>query len=269
MHDDLIHARYGGLVPGSALPVNDTMALMLRHRSVRSYEALRPVPEDLLTALIAAGQSGATSSNMQTASIVVVRDAAMKARLARIATQDFLRDAAVVLCFVADLSRPARIGEMIGSDLFSLPLMSTYVSSTNDCAILGQGIALAAESVGLGTCFIGNLQNDPASVHDLLRLPQQATVVFGLTLGYEVPPLTAVRPRLPQAITVHHEVYSRDGEASGLAQYDEVFLRAERAQGRDTGTWTGRHLTRFADRAYLAGRDRLREVLGRLGFDLR
>lgn len=189
--------RYRGLTIAPDHASTETIDLMLQHRSVRSFAPRRRLPDGMLEMLIAAGQSGATSSNMQTTSVVLVEDQERRTRLSEIATQDFVRDASVILCFVVDLSRPTRIGNLIGTELFALPLLSTYVTAATDCAIFAQGVALAAESSGLGTCFIGNLQNDPIAVANLLQLPERSVVVFGLCLGYEIPPHHRRSPPTP------------------------------------------------------------------------
>ncbi|RWR21433.1 NADPH-dependent oxidoreductase [Sinirhodobacter populi] len=265
---DALDRRYGGLQPAIDLPLTPTIELMLRHRSVRSYQD-RPLAPGALEALIAAGQSAATSSNMQAVSVIAVQDAERRGRLSRAASgQAFVAQAPVVLCFVIDQSRPARIGRAIGADLFALPMLDSFIAGISDCAIFAQTVALAAESMGLGTCFVGNLRNDPEFIAQELNLPPQAFVVFGLCIGYERPPETGIRPRLPQSVVLHHETYSDAGEAEDLARYDAVFSAHETAQGRPAATWTGRHRDRFASTVYLAGRDRLRRILAQLSFPL-
>ncbi|EPX80366.1 putative nitroreductase [Salipiger mucosus DSM 16094] len=260
--------RYGGEAPAGAAAPNPVISVMLRHRSVRSY-AERELPEGLLETLIAAGQSAATSSNMQTVSVVAVRDPATRTALSRAASgQAFVAQALVVLCFVADLSRAARVGEATGADLFALPMLDSFLASCNDCAIFAQNVALAAEAEGLGTCYVGNLRNDPEHIAGLLDLPPGAVALFGLCLGYETGQPTGVRPRLPQAVVLHRERYSTEGEAEALARYDRTFRDHEVAQGRPVGSWTGRHAARLGSRAYLAGREHMRAVLNRLGFPL-
>ena len=64
-------ARYGAGAEPKAGPWNDTLALLLSHRSVRSFES-GPLPDGTLEALVAAAQSAATSSNLQTWSVVAV-----------------------------------------------------------------------------------------------------------------------------------------------------------------------------------------------------
>ncbi|WP_068299880.1 nitroreductase family protein [Pararhodobacter sp. CCB-MM2] len=265
---DPISTRYGGAGPEGLLPLTPVMELMLRHRSVRRYQD-RPLPEGLLEALVACGQSAATSSNMQAVSLVAVTDPARRQRFAKASSgQAFVAEAPVILCFVLDQSRAERVGAATGADLWALPLVDNFIAAATDAAILAQNILLAAQSAGLGGCYIGNLRNDPEFVARELALPPRAMVLFGMALGYEAPPETGIRPRLPQSVVLHREHYSTEGEAEALAAYDTVFAAHELAQGRPKDTWTARHKARYANVEYLDGRINLRAILKRMGFPL-
>ncbi|MFN4101661.1 MAG: nitroreductase family protein [Pararhodobacter sp.] len=263
-----LSARYGGAAPEGPLPLSPVIELMLQHRSVRSYHD-RPLPEGMLEALIAAGQSAATSSNMQAVSVVAVTDPARRRRFSQAASgQAFVAEAPVILCFIADQARATRVGEATGADLWAIPLVDNFLAAACDAAIFAQNVLLAAQSMGLGGCYIGNLRNDPEFIASELALPPRAVVMFGLALGYEKPPLTGIRPRLPQSVVLHREQYSTKGEAEALARYDEAFAAHEVAQGRPRDTWTARHAARYASKAYLDGRINLRAILQRMGFPL-
>jgi nitroreductase len=262
-------ARYGGAAPQAALPTTPVIDLMLRHRSVRNYLD-RPLPDGALESLIAAGQSASTSSNMQAVSVVAVTDPARRTRLSQAASgQAFVAQAPVILCFVADQARATRVGDATGQDLWAIPLVDNFLAAAIDAAIFAQNVILAAQSMGLAGCYIGNLRNDPEFIAQHLALPPKAVVVFGLALGFAAPPVTAIRPRLPQQVVLHRETYSTAGEDRALAAYDQIFEAHEVAQGRPRETWTARHAARFASKSYLDGRINLRAVLERLGFPLK
>lgn len=266
--DQILAARYGGAVPKLTVLPTPVIDLMLRHRSVRSYQD-RALPAGMLETLIAAGQSAATSSNMQAVSVVAVTDPARRLRFSQTASgQAFVAEAPLILCFIADQARAARVGQATKADLWALPLVDNFIAACTDAAIFAQNVLLAAQSMGLAGCYIGNLRNDPELIAAELALPPQAMVVFGMALGYEKPPETGIRPRLPQSVVLHHEQYGTGGEGAALATYDAVFAAHEVAQGRPHDTWTARHAARFASRTYLSGRINLRTILARMGFPL-
>ena len=88
---------------------NDVLETILDHRSVRAFLP-RALPEGTLELLIAASQSASSSSNLQFWSVVAVQESERKSRLAELAgQQQFIRDAPLLLVWLADLSRLGRI----------------------------------------------------------------------------------------------------------------------------------------------------------------
>ncbi len=262
-------ARYGAANAPAPGPWTDAIGLMLAHRSVRAYRP-GPLPEGLLETLLAAGQSASTSSNMQSWSVVAVSDPAQKDRLAALSQdQAYVRECALFLCFVADTSRARRLAAREGLDLPSLAYMETFLTAATDCAFAGQNMVLAAESLGLGCCYIGALRNHPEAVAQELGLPEGAAPVFGLCIGHEDPArVTAVKPRLPQSAVLHHGRYDAE-DAGPVAGYDATLAAHGHGVGRSVKAWAARVHDRLSNPAYLNGRERLREALGALGFPLR
>ncbi len=217
-------ARYGAeAAPPADGPWNPVLASLLRHRSVRAYKP-DPVPAGALATLVAAAQSAATSSNMQTWSVVVVSDPAVKSALARIAGgQKHIEQCPLFLVWLADLSRLARVGETSGQTLEGLPYLETFLVAAMDAAIASQNAIVAAESIGLSTVYIGALRNDVTEVAKLLGLPPGVVGLVGLCVGYEnEAAASGVKPRLPQSVVLHHGRYDASAEAAGRAEYDRA-----------------------------------------------
>src|ERR1700689_2304287 len=78
--ETLLRDRYRQDLP---LPAewNETLDVLLSHRSVRAYLP-GPLPVGTLETLVAAAQSAATSSNLQAWSVIAVEDPARIPRLA-------------------------------------------------------------------------------------------------------------------------------------------------------------------------------------------
>jgi hypothetical protein len=128
---------------------------------------------------------------------------------------------------------------------------------------------VAAESLGLGTVYIGGLRNDPERVARTLHLPPQTFAVFGLCVGWPAEgSITEVKPRLPQAVVLHREVY---GEAptrtTELQDYDQVMrlFYEQHAMGSPEG-WAKHAVGRVETVHALRGRHRLGAILKALGF---
>ncbi|HEY0001596.1 MAG TPA: NADPH-dependent oxidoreductase [Actinoplanes sp.] len=260
-------ARYGD--PAATLGVGtDVLSLQLARRSVRKFGS-RAVTDDELTALIAAAQSAPTSSNLQPWSVVAVRDPERKSRLAGLAgAQSFIDQAPLFLVWVADLSRARRLAGRAGTEVAAADYLETTLIGFVDTALAAQNAVLAAESLGLGSVFVGAIRNHPEQVAAELALPPHAVATFGLAVGAPDPTeRAAVKPRLPQAAVLHHERYDPAADTH-IAAYDET-LSAYNSRFGLAGNWTDRVLARLRGPESMAGRHRLRETLERLGLPSR
>ncbi|WP_424812954.1 nitroreductase family protein [Roseococcus sp. YIM B11640] len=262
--------RYGADAIPAAGPWNEHIALLLSHRSVRGF---RPdaLPEGTLETMVAAAQSAATSSNMQTWSVVAVDDPAVRAEFARIAGgQKHIEQCPLFLLWLADLSRNERVAAAQGAELEALPYLETFVVAAIDAALAAQNAVVAAESLGLSTVYIGAMRNDPARVAELLKLPAGVVGVFGLCVGYAASGVTnEVKPRLPQEAILHRGTYGAVDEPAMVASYDAKLDGFSSRYEASATTWSGRVINRMGRIKAMAGRDRLSEILKGLGFPLR
>lgn len=263
-------ARYGAGWTAALPAWNATLDTLLAHRSVRAYTN-RPLPAGTLDTLIAAAQSAATSSNLQTWSVVAVEDPERKARLASFANdQAHVRAAPLFLVWLADLSRLERVAARAHAPIEGIDYLETFLVAVIDAALAAQNAAVAAESLGLSMVYIGALRNRPEQVAAELGLPPRVMPVFGMCIGYADPASpAAVRPRLPQPVVLHRERYDARAEAPLIERYDGISAAFQSAQGMDDASWSARSLARWRSRESLGGRDRLRDALNALGFALR
>ena len=194
--------------------------LLKAHRSIRKFEN-RPIATDLLHELIQAGQAAASSNFLQAATIIRISDPAKRASLAALANhQPYIESAAEFLVFCADMNRAARCCDWHDASA-NTGFTEQFIIATVDASLVAQNIVVAAESAGLGICYIGALRNNPAEVSSLLELPQNTYPVFGLCLGWpDQDP--EVKPRLPLEIMLRENSYGGDVDFERLADYDDV-----------------------------------------------
>jgi nitroreductase len=261
--------RYGADAVPAAGPWTEAISLLLSHRSVRGYSA-DPLPPGTLETLIAAAQSAATSSNMQTWSVIAVTDPARKARLAKWSNnQKHIEQCPLFLVWLADISRARRLGEAEGVTLEVLPFLETYMVAAIDAALAAQNAVVAAESLGLSTVYIGALRNNADLVAAELKLPPGVMGVFGLCVGYAAPEAAnEVKPRLAQEAILYHDQYTIPDERALRAAYDAKLDEFSRRNEMTSDTWTARVIGRMGKVAALGGRHRLRSMLNALGFPL-
>ena len=261
--------RYGAAIPPAG-PWNATIAGLMEHRSVRSYKP-DPVPDGTVETLVAAAQSAATSSNMQWCSAIAVTDPARKKVLAEIAGgQKHIEQCPLFIAWVADMARNQRIADAQKTGFECMPWLETVMVACIDVALAAQNAVVAAESLGLGTVYIGAMRNDPVRVAELLRLPRQAFVVFGLCVGYATETGAGeVKPRLPQGVVLHREHYDAGREATLRPMYDAEMTQFSQRHELQAATWTRRVLNRLGPIKSMNGRERMRTALASLGFEIR
>lgn len=268
---DALALRYGAEGAPPAGPWNDHIALLLSHRSVRAY---RPdaLPDGTLETLVAAAQSAATSSNLQTWSVIAVTDPDRKAALARLANnQKHIEQCPLFLVWLADISRNRRLAEQEGVTLEVLPYQETFLVAAIDATLAAQNATVAAESLGLSTVYIGALRNQPTEVAAVVGLVPGTFAVFGMCVGYASSAADAeVKPRLPQAVVLHRETYGVPlQEQAHRAAYDSLMGAFSTRNGMAADTWTRRVINRMGRIAALSGRDRMVAALHALGFELK
>ena len=199
--------------------MNDVIRLLQSHRSIRKF-ADKPLDETTVNTLIASGQAAATSNNIQATTVIQVTDTSKRAQLAELAGgQKYVETAGAFFVFCADLKRSAQACERQGGQ-FAQGMTEDFVIATVDVALFAQNCVIAAESMGMGICYIGGLRNNPAGVSDILDLPENVYPVFGMCVGYpEQDP--EIKPRLPLDAVLMHNAYEPEVLAPGIDAYDE------------------------------------------------
>ena len=174
-------------------------------RTIRKYKK-EDVSGQLLHELLTAAARTQTMGNLQLYSVVVTRDAAIKARLAPVHfNQPMVTGAPVVLTICADFRRVtdwcANRQADAGYDNFL-----SFINAASDALLYTQTFCNLAEERGLGCCYLGTTVYMPQAIIDILELPRLVMPVATITLGWpdEEPPLT---DRLATEAFVHEETY--------------------------------------------------------------
>lgn len=249
---------------------NEVLETILNHRSVRAFLP-RALPEGTLELLAAAAQSASTSSNLQFWSVVAVQEPERKSRLAELAgQQQFIRDAPLLLVWLADMARINGIATERQAQVDGTHYVEEFIVGVVDAALAAQSALIAAESLGLGGVYIGAVRNLPERIAEELALPPHVFAVFGMSIGYPDPARpTDIKPRLPQSVVLHREQYSATLRSAAIDGYNTTMRDFQREQGMRAIDWTDQCFDRVKDAVALRGRDRMKEALRNLGFELR
>lgn len=181
------------------------MESIKNRRTIRRYKEQDISPE-LLNSLLEEASRASTMGNMQLYSVVVTRDASMKAKLAPAHfNQPMVTSAPVVLTFCADFNRFSlwcrqRKAEP-GYDNFI-----SFLNAASDALLVTQNFCTLAEEAGLGICYLGTTIYDPEQIIRIFELPELVMPVATITVGY--PDECPQQPdRLPLRGIVHEEKY--------------------------------------------------------------
>lgn len=243
--------------------MNDVIKLLQSHRSIRKFTD-QEIPRGLLLELIKAGQAAATSSHVQAYSVIHVKDAANRERLAELSGgQGYVASSAVFLVFCADMKRPTEASARTGANV-ERGMTEQLLVATVDTALMAQNVAVAAESEGLGICYIGGIRNNPEAVSELLKLPPHVYPVFGMCLGYP-DHQPEVKPRLPVEAILKEDYYTEDSDQ--VVAFDDT-MRAyyqSRSSGNKNSDWS-HNLTPLFDNKL---RPHMRDFLVKRGFTMK
>jgi FMN reductase (NADPH) len=237
--------------------MNTIIETILNHRSIRSFED-KPLTREQIEIIVKSAQAASTSSYIQAYSIIGVTDREKKKKLAELAgNQSYVEENGHFFVFCADLYRHQMVGEMEGKDVVpSIESTEKFMVALIDASLAAQNASLAAESLGLGICYIGGIRNHLEEVGKLLHIPERVIPLFGLAVGFPKK-VTDKKPRLPLAHVYHEEVYNSEPYKEQLKEYNQVISSyyEERTGGKRTDTWTEQMATMLEKKSRMYMKD--------------
>ena len=218
--------------------MNETIRILQAHHSSRSYKS-DPIPEENLEAIIECAHRAPTSTNSQEVSLVVVRNADSRARIAEIAGgQPWIAQAPVFIAVVVDLYKTGLGVEKAGAEQVFHRSLEGILAAVSDAGIAMATLMTAARAFGLGVVPIGGIRRDPQAMIDLLRLPPNTFPVDGVVLGYAAEE-SSQKPRMAIESFCHEETYHPEALRPAIDAYDLTLQEYWRKTGRADGlTWS-------------------------------
>jgi nitroreductase len=135
--------------------------------SCRRYED-KPVEDAKLQPILEAARQAPSAKNLQDWRFVVVRDKALREKLAIAANnQTFIENAGAIIVACTASDHVMRCGQAIG------PI---------DVSIAMEHMCLQATELGLATCWIGSFY--PDKVRSVVGIPEHINIIELLALGY-------------------------------------------------------------------------------------
>ena len=193
--------------------MNRTIEELIERKSVRAFTD-QPITAELKRTIIQAAVEAPTAGNQQLYIILDITDQKLKERLSETCDhQPFIARAHMVLIFCADCQKWYDAYEA-GNCEPRKPGAGDLMLAVTDAAIAAQNAVTAAWSLGIGSCYIGDIMERCEIHRELLNLPPwvfpAAMVVFGYPTQQQ---RRRVKPeRCKQEYIVHENTYRRLGE---------------------------------------------------------
>lgn len=227
--------------------MNDETIMKRRSCRVFSEKSVDKETEDRLLEMTLRAPSG---GNMQLWSLIRVKDQGKKEALSRTCdNQPFIAKAPLVYVFLSDTHKFERWFEISGSEGKTgipnrEPGIGDFHLGMQDAVAAAQTCVLAAETLGLGSCYIGDIIENYEEVRQILNLPDHASPACMLVLGWPGSKPTA--PLLPrpdaEAFVFDDEYPEITGELMNkMYSKQQDFLRGRKVIPED---WT------YADNYY-------------------
>jgi nitroreductase len=200
---------------------NETVKLLFERSSCRDFLD-KKIPADVLQFVLEAGIHAPTAGNLQPYSIIKIEDSEMKQKMAEMCGQSFIGKAAVLLLFCIDWHRNERWASLEVAPFTATSSFRHFWVSFQDVIICAQNICTAADSMGLGSVYIGTVIDMPADIQAMFKLPKRVFPVVLLCMGYpKARPMS--RKKLGVDVVVHSECYRKIEDPELIAAYKEKY----------------------------------------------
>ena len=223
--------------------MNEVLRQLHERKSVRVYED-RPVEPEVKQAILEAAIQAPSAGNMALYTILDITDSVIKEKLAvSCDNQPFIAKVPLVLIFCADYRRWYDVFRDHVAEVRK-PGMGDLFLAEADAIIAAQNAVVAAHSLGLGSCYIGDITENYEFHRELLNLPQYVVPAAMLCIGYptEQQRQRSKPPRHSVSDLVHENGYN-------MEKSHEMLNMLSRQQGQD-GEELMQWLNRFCNRKW-------------------
>lgn len=197
--------------------MNPILQTLFERKSIRAFEE-RPIPQEEKALILRAATEAPTAGNQQLYTILDITDQRIKKALVKTCdNQPFIASAPMVLIFCADCKKWFDAYPAAGCTP-RRPGVGDLMLAVTDTAIAAQNAVTAAESLGIGSCYIGDIMENCEAQRELLHLPEYVFPACMLVFGYPTAQQKE-RPK-PQRCELRHIVHE-----NGYREMDGAELR--------------------------------------------
>ena len=219
--------------------MSEVLRQLDERKSTRAFEERAISPEDR-AAILRAAAMAPTAGNQQLYTIIDVTDPSLKETLVRTCdNQPFIAKAPMVLIFCADCRKWYNTFVAAGCQPRQ-PGAGDLLLAVSDTNIAAQNAVVAAHSLGIGSCYIGDIMERCEEHRRLLRLPKWVFPAAMLVFGY--PTQQQLEREKPQRVDLRHIVHENAYRDMDAAELEEMFT--PRCGQRSFADWMQAFCTR-------------------------
>lgn len=238
--------------------MNEVIRQLKERKSVRVFGD-REISAGDKALILEAAAMAPTAGNQQLYTILDITDQQLRERLvATCDNQAFIAKAKLVLIFCADCRKWREAFACAGAEPRK-PGPGDLMLAVTDAAIAAQNAVTAAQSLGIGSCYIGDVMENCEAHRELLCLPEYVFPAAMLVFGY--PTQQQIERKKPERVAMEHIVHENAYRQMNEAELRDMF--AARAGERGYDEW----MRAFCDRKYNS--DFSREMSRSVGVYLR
>jgi nitroreductase len=228
--------------------------IMMKRRSVRQFEDT-PISEDVIARFMDVVNNAPSGGNIQPLSVIVVQDKEARKELARIiGGQPWVKNAPLSMIFCLDFHRIKRWATLMDTEFKGEKALPHFLIAYADLMCAAQNVVILAESLGLGSVYIGTIQNNPDEARAYFSMPDCVLPMMLLCLGYPKSVPNTI-PKLGREVITHREKYqavddeslkrafeNKYGEMESQTEkyLEKAFIEVLEADKQDDQNWTAR-----------------------------
>ena len=221
--------------------MNQIIQSLMDRKSVRSFTS-QEIPENIVQEILEASAQAPTAGNQQLYTILRISDPEKKRRLSiSCDNQPFIKEAKLVLVYCADCLKWYRAFEQAGCEPRK-PGEGDLMLAVCDAVIAAQNAVVAAQSFGIGSCYIGDIMENVEEQREILGLPVYVFPVAMVVFGY--PTEQQIERKKPQRVDMKYIVYTDEYHELTARELEDMFT--VKIGRQSYGAW----LKAFCDRKY-------------------
>ena len=221
--------------------MNEVIRQLYARKSIRVYTD-QPIGKAEKDAILRAAAEAPTAGNQQLYSILDITNQTLKEKLVETCDhQPMIAQAKMVLIFCADCKKWYDAYIAVGCETRK-PGVGDLMLAVTDAMIAAQNAVTAAESLGIGSCYIGDIMENCEQQRELLHLPEYVFPVGMLIFGYP----TEQQIRRPKPERVDRKYIVHENGYCPLSNQDLEEMWTPRAREKGYTAW----MQAFCNRKY-------------------